>query len=132
MTSTARSCQAQTRSGVPCKASALANSDYCFTHDPHTADERRAARSKGGAARHGRAIGTTDAPAELVKVETTADIVQLIGRAINDALSLENSLNRARTIGYLALAACKALELDQLADRVAALEAILKARVSHE
>lgn len=128
MTSTARQCQATTRSGSPCRAAALVGADYCFTHDPNNADDRRAARSKGGAARHGRAIGTTEAPAALVRVETTADIVRLISRAINDTLTLENSLNRARTIGYLALAACKALELDQLADRVAALESILKAR----
>lgn len=128
MTSTARQSHATTRTGAPCQVAALVDSDYCFTHDPAAADARRAARSKGGAARHGRTIGTTDAPAALVRVETTADIVQLLGRAINDTLSLENSLNRARTIGYLALAACKALELDQLADRVAALESILKAR----
>ena len=130
MTSTARSCQATTRSGQPCKAAALADSPFCFTHDPNTADDRRAARSKGGAARHGRVIGSA-APAEPVSVKTTADIVGLLERAINDALGLENSLNRARTVGYLALAACKALELDQLADRVAALEAVLKARADH-
>lgn len=99
-----------------------------FTHDPNTAGERRAARSKGGSARHGRQIGAVEHPAEQVSVKTTADICRLLERTINDVLGLENSLNRARVVGYLASIACKALELDQLADRVAALEAILKAR----
>jgi hypothetical protein len=65
---------------------------------------------------------------ELVSIRTTGDILQLLERTINDCLQLENSIARARTIGYLALGACKALELDELALRVAALEAILKAR----
>jgi hypothetical protein len=116
-----------TRTGAECKAAPLVDSDDCFTHDPATAPERRAARSKGGAARHGRAVGSVGT-VELVNVKSTADIVQLLERAINDCFGMESSLNRARTIGYLASVACKALELDQLADRVAALESVLKGR----
>jgi hypothetical protein len=124
---TARQCKGSTKSGAACRVAPLVESDYCFTHDPATAGERKAARSKGGAARHGRLIGTAGA-VEPVNVKSTADIVRLLEQAINDCFAMENSLNRSRTIGYLAGVACKALELDELADRVAALESVLKAR----
>lgn len=50
------------------------------------------------------------------------DLLPLLQRTINDVLELENSLNRARTLGYLAGIATKALELTDLADRLATLE----------
>lgn len=124
---TGHGCQALNARGGPCSAAALSGREYCFYHDPERAVERVAAQAKGGHARHGRTLGPA-APHAAISVATTADIVKLVERAINDALSLENSLQRARTVGYLALAACKAMELNELADRVAALEMVLKAR----
>lgn len=44
---------------------------------------------------------------------TTGDIVALLEQAINDALALEDSLQRARTGSYLALGALKVFELTQ-------------------
>lgn len=52
-------CSATTKKGEQCKAYALADSDFCFTHDPAHAGERAQARSKGGRARHGRILGQT-------------------------------------------------------------------------
>ena len=42
----ARKCQATTQDGAPCRAYAVEGSDYCFFHDPESAVESRAARSK--------------------------------------------------------------------------------------
>ena len=120
MVSTARVCKATTKSGDPCGAFGLA-SGYCFMHDPTKAAERKAARTKGGRARHGRRIeqGSTDP----VRIESLADVVHLLERAVNDALALENSVQRARTIGYLAGVMVKALRESELEQRVSVLEA---------
>ena len=121
MVTTGKRCKATTKAGNQCQAYALAESDYCFHHDPTKAAERKAARAKGGRARHGRRIdqGST----EPVRVESMADVIRLLERAVNDALALENSLQRARTLGYLAGAMIKALEVGDLEERVSALEA---------
>ena len=57
-----------------------------------------------------------------------ADVVALLQDTINDALRLENSLQRARTIGSLAGVIIKALEYATLQERVEALEQALKSR----
>ena len=124
---TANRCQATTQDGTPCQAYAVAGSDYCFHHDPARAAERRQARSKGGRARHGRHIGPVG-QAEPVALDTMADVAALLQRTINDTLQLENSLRRARTLGYLAGRFIQALEMADLEARLTALERILKTR----
>lgn len=128
MRDTSTACQAVTARGAPCAAPALRGSAWCFQHDPARAVERLAARSRGGRARHGRNLGTTAEQAEPLQVRTTADIVALLESEIATVRGLERSLNRARVVGYLALAALKAHEQNELADRVAAIELALKAR----
>jgi hypothetical protein len=113
---TANRCQATTRDGTPCQAYALAGSDYCFHHDPARAAERRQARSKGGRARHGRRIGPVG-QAEPVVLDTMVDVAALLERAINETLQLENSIQRARTLGYLANLYIKALRATPFALR---------------
>jgi len=124
---TTKKCQAITHSGAPCQAYALAGSDYCFHHDPARATERREARSKGGHARHGRHIGPVG-QAEPVPLDTMTDVAALLKQTINDTLKLENSIQRARTIGYLAGVCIKALDMADLEQRVAALERVLELR----
>ena len=125
MTSTARSCKARTKRGDPCGAYALPHSDFCFHHDPTRAQERRDARQKGGRARHGRKIQVT-ADVHSVTLHEVGDVLPLLSQAIKDVLLLENSVARARTIGYLAGVAIKALELSELEQRVAVLEKTLE------
>jgi hypothetical protein len=124
---TPKPCHAITKNGAPCGAYALSGSDYCFHHDPARAAERRQARRKGGRARHGRAIGPTGQP-QPVALESMADVAALLQVTINDALRLENSLHRARTIGYLAGLLIKALDIATLEARVAQIEHVLKLR----
>ena len=128
---TAPKCQATTKNGTPCQAYALAGSDYCFHHDPNQAAQRREARSKGGRARHGRHIGPVG-QAEPVVLATMADVATLLERAINETLQLENSIQRARTIGYLAGHFLKALDMAALEQRVIALEHALESREHYE
>lgn len=118
---------ATTRAGRPCASPPLRGSDYCFAHDPAMAAERKAARSKGGRARHGRQLGAAGG-GRPVEVRTLGEVVALLERAINDALGLENSLQRARTVGYLAGVMIKALEAGELEERLAEVERVLKER----
>lgn len=125
-TAQAKRCQALNRRGEPCGGYAGAGSVFCFSHDPARAAERKAARSRGGRARHGRRLGAGGgAP---VEIENVADVVRLVERAINDLLILENSVQRSRTLGYLAGVAIKALEIGDLEARLSEIERVLRAR----
>ena len=119
-----RLCSALNRTGDPCGAYALISSDRCFYHDPDAQAERAAARSKGGRRRHGRDIGETGA-ADPVRLETVRDAVEILADAVRDALRLENSIARARTIGYLASQAIAALKVADLERRIIEMEEAL-------
>ena len=120
-------CRATTRTGAPCQAYAVANSDYCFHHDPARAVQRRIARQRGGRARHGRHIGPV-APPEPITLDTITDVAALLRDTIQDTLALENSLQRAKTLGYLSGLFLKALDMSNLEQRVVALEHTLASR----
>lgn len=118
-------CQAMTGQGKPCQNTAN-DSGFCWWHDPATAGERLAAQSKGGAARHGRQIGSqtpqngADGP---ITLRTASDVLALVERAANDALRMEPSLARARTLASLAEKAVKvidAVQAERRADHFAA------------
>jgi len=113
-------CKATTKDGQPCRAWALHGSDFCFQHDPSKAQERKEARSKGGRARHGRKLDADRG--RVVQLDTLADVVRLVEGAVGDLLQLENSVSRARAVGYLAGIAVKALQVSELEERIARLE----------
>jgi len=128
MTSTAMQerCRATKRDGQPCGS--WAGSDgFCFVHSPERAGDVAAARRKGGAARHGRVIGAI-VPSEAVKLATMADVLDLLGRCVNDALALENSLNRTRTLTAICGTWAKCYEVSEIERRLAALEGRLNER----
>jgi len=122
LTTSANKCQARTKNGRPCNAYAIGGGNHCFWHDPGQGEARRAARSHGGKRRQGRVIGPAQADIEPVTLSSTTDILGIIERAINDCIILENSLQRARTIGYLAGVAMKAFEVSEIEMRLAELE----------
>jgi alkanesulfonate monooxygenase SsuD/methylene tetrahydromethanopterin reductase-like flavin-dependent oxidoreductase (luciferase family) len=123
-------CQATNQDGTPCGAYPIADSQYCFHHDPDRAAERRQSRRKGGYARHGRKIPApgASAAAQPIVLETMADVADLLQATINDALQLENSIRRARTVGYLAGLLLKALDIATLEERVTQVEHVLQSR----
>jgi len=91
-------------------------------HDPDRVQERHEARARGGRARHGRKLGAGSQGTKRVQLGTLADVVRLVERAVADLLTLENSIARARTLGYLAGIATKALQAAELEERIARLE----------
>ena len=120
-TGTQARCTATNRTGQPCGSWASGASGYCFLHDPARAGDVAAARRKGGAARHGRTVGPV-VPSEHVTLATMADVLALLGRCVNDALLLENSLNRVRALTAVCGTWAKCYEVSEIERRLAALE----------
>jgi len=115
-------CRATTKGGQPCSCYALAGSAFCFWHAPEAAEARKLARVKGGRARQGRSGVLPDGSGVPVTLKSLADVVLLLERATNDVLALENSISRARAVGYLCSVAVKALEVGDLEERIVRLE----------
>ena len=113
-------CTAKNKASEPCQAYAVADSEFCFQHDPECAEERRRARSKGGHARHGRKL--TDEQVKQIEIKTPADVLRVVNSELGSLLTLEKSIARSRAVGYLASVALKAFEVTELEHRVELLE----------
>jgi hypothetical protein len=100
--------------------------DFCFWHSPEHAEEADEARRLGGLRR--RRERTVAGAYEFGGLSTVADIRRLLEVATIDTLSLENSVARSRTLAYLAQTALRCLEVGELEDRVAMLEAAVRSR----
>ncbi len=115
-----RRCQARNARGEPCGSPPLKKAAFCLMHSP---DQRAAteARRLGGLRRR-REVAVSGAFV-FTGLGTVADIRRLVEIAALDTLELENSTARSRTLGSLAHAALKLLEVGELEGRVSALEA---------
>lgn len=131
---TTSNCKALKANGTPCKAKRVSGSEYCYYHDPKLAAKRSQSASAGGLARHGRKIATVapDFDAD-IKIDTLDDVKLLLAREIAHVLTLEKSLSRARTMGYLlniAAGIIKDSQMLELENRINDLESILKALIN--
>ena len=104
-----------------CQAAPVKDGDHCFWHSPEYAEDVAEARRLGGLRRR-REVAVSGAY-EVNGLETVGDLRRLLVIASLDTLGLENSIARARTLGYLAGVAGKLLETGELEERLAALEA---------
>ena len=123
-----RLCRATNDNGEPCRATPLSGSDSCLMHSPDHAEEVAEARRLGGLRRRREvAVG---AAYEFEGLQTVDQIRRLVEVAVIDSLSLENSIARNRTLAYLAQVGVKLLDVGELDERVAALEAAVLPRPS--
>jgi len=110
--------------GSRCRANARTGRDYCFIHDPDSAAEREAARSDGGKERSRRlTVLSVDAPD--VRVGSAADITTLLTETMSHVRRGQIAVPVANSVGYLAGITLKALQRDDLEQRVARLESVL-------
>ena len=105
----------------------MLDGEYCFWHDPEHQKEAAEARRLGGARR--RREGTLTAAYEVGDLGTIIDLRRLLQIAVVDTLSLENSIARSRTLGYLAQVGVGLLEKGEMEERLAAIEAALGPRL---
>ena len=121
-----RTCKFIRDDGSPCRSAPMRDGDSCFWHSPAHAEEADEARSLGGLRR--RKERTVAGAYEFQGLRTVGDVQRLLEIATLDTLALENSVARSRTIAYLAQTALKCLEVGELEERVALLEAALRGR----
>src|SRR6266853_1263456 len=119
-----RACSYQMPSGRLCRATPLRDEPFCFWHAPETAEEAAEARRLGGL--HRRKKKTIAAIYAFNGLRTIEDHQALLETAATETLALENSIARNRTIAAIVGAGAKLLETGELADRLAALEAVLE------
>jgi hypothetical protein len=114
-------CTAVRADGRPCRATKLRDEEFCFFHSPETAEEAAEARRLGGL--HRRKKKSVAAIYGFAGLRTISDSQTLLETAAIETLAIENSINRNRTLATFVATAAKLIELGDLADRVAALEA---------
>ena len=115
-----RQCAYRSKTGEPCRAAPVKDSQYCIMHSPEHAQEIQEARRLGGLRR--RREVTVSGAYDVESLSSIEGIRRLIEVAIIDTLSMENSISRNRTIAYLALAALRTYEVSELEQRISALE----------
>jgi len=116
----ARQCTQIKADGTRCRANAVTGSDYCFAHDPASVAERQAARQAGGRVGKTKVLPpeTPDAP-----LSSASGVVALLGETINQVRRGEVDPRVANCVGYLSTALLRALEVGDLEERLATLEA---------
>jgi hypothetical protein len=117
-----RRCTARTAQGKPCRMPPMRGQARCFNHAKAVAAKRRAARAKGGSATK-TAYATQ--PAD---VTTLTALQQHVGQLLADVMLRENTEKRALAAARLIEVARRLIESADLEARVAALEAVLRAR----
>ncbi len=118
-------CSASNQDGRPCRAYALVDSSFCFWHDPASSTVRDAARRLGGDHRAPSADPGALSGVDLKSSEGLRSMAELL---IQQTCGLPNSIQRSRALGYLMLAQRRLIEFDELAQRVQALEEVLKVK----
>lgn len=125
---TNRGCQFLMPDGRRCGAPALRGEDLCLFHSPAHEEEVAEARRLGGLRR--RKEKTLAGAYEFQGLRSVADIQRLLEIATLDTLALENSVARSRTLAYLSQIALKCLEVGELEERLALLEAAVRYRTA--
>ena len=122
----ARTCKALKEDGSRCQAAPLLDGDFCLMHSPEHAEEMAEARRLGGLRR--RREKTVSGAYDFEGLSDVGQVRRLLEIAALDALGLENSVARSRTLAYLAQVSVKLLEVGELAERIEALERIVGPR----
>ena len=117
-------CTATTTNGKACGAPALQGRPFCYAHDPERAQERADARRRGG---YNRRTPKAHAPEGYpTRLRSVDDVTALLEATLRDTWAQENSGARTQALVRLAHGALKALEVGELEERLAALEARLE------
>ena len=127
-------CRATRKDGKPCRADAVAGSDYCSFHDPKKADAFHNGRVKGGEAGKLATLSAvspwrgTEGEVAVLKSVEPAELVNLLCDTIDNVLTGAIDPKVANAVGYLAGVIVKIQEQEALVERLSAIEEILKAR----
>ncbi len=113
---TKHACQGHNKQGEPCRGGVAAGKQWCFAHDPERLLDAAAARVKGGQNR------SKPKPAPPIDLSTPALQRLAIQDTIDRVRRGDESLNVGRFVVYAVSLARPILELEDLAERLEALE----------
>jgi hypothetical protein len=113
-------CRADKRNGSPCTAPATGVNGYCWAHDPANAERRRRIASRGGRGKGGGEL------ADLKKQlkDLAEDVLE--GKVERGAAAVVNQL--LNTVVRVVEQERKERELGEMAERLEALEEVLRGR----
>ena len=115
-----RQCAFVLGSGETCRMHPLQNSEFCWAHSPDRKKDVQETRRLGGLQR--KRESTISGAYQFESLNSVEGIRRIVLIAVLDALSMDNSMSRARTLAYLAQVALRMLEVGEIEERVAALE----------
>jgi hypothetical protein len=121
-----RGCTYELADGRLCRATPLRDEPFCFWHSPGHTEEAAEARRLGGLRR--RREKTVSGAYDFAGLGSVESIRRIIEIAVIDALGLENSIARSRVLIAASMAATRLLEVGELEERLAVLEATLQTR----
>ncbi len=119
---TARACAGTAASGAPCRATPQSGSSFCFLHDPDKGEEQRRARQAGGGTRASKVL---DAETPAKDVKSVADVKGLLSETIHQVRTGVIDPKVANCVGYLSGILLKAIEVGDIEERLAAMEAVV-------
>ena len=122
-----RTCTAVNQSREPCRQPPLRDGTLCFWHDPEHAQAAAEARRLGGQRR--KREGTLAGAYEFSGLTGPHDLKRILEIAAYDALALDNSVARVRTLIALVQAGARFFEVTELDERLRALEAAMEPRL---
>jgi len=108
--------------GERCKAFALKEKDYCFSHDPESREEKALAVRKGGLVKPIRINGEL---AVIQEIETPEDITKVLGQTIREVREGKIPPQMANTIGFLSGHFLRAYEVIETERKIDQIEAVL-------
>jgi hypothetical protein len=120
-------CIHKKRNGQCCRANALPGKHHCTFHDPELEEERAEGRRRGGVNRSQKAA-TLPPDTQDLSLMSVADVVGLLGQTINQVRTgqLDARVGNCLFVGAGVL--LKALQGEDMEQRIAALESALKPR----
>jgi len=104
----------------------MKESEYCFWHNPETAEARRQAGRRGG--RRGKV------ELQEVAIETIDDVKKVLVESLNELRQAgsESIIGKTRAVGYLCSILIEAIERSELEARVTALEQQISESIGNE
>jgi hypothetical protein len=120
----AKKCEHKKPNGQRCRAFALSNERFCFSHSPAKTRERQQARSAGGVSRSQK-MAVLPPDTEERRLQSPTDVCGLLGETINQVRCGLMDSRIATTVGYLAAALLRGMEHGHLDDRLTRIEAKL-------
>ncbi len=121
-------CQAQSKSGQPCRAAPLHGGDLCFFHDPGHAEAAAEARRLGGQRQRQEAVVASTFDIDVIDVSDVEGLRRVFEITLLDTLALPSNVHRSRTLAYLIWVGTRLYEVAALGARVALLEEALHLR----